>query len=77
MTTNSTLTAAGRIARHRRRGAYLAGIINAVIVSEDKIRIIGSNDNVRSTFGPKGQPTRWFVNLFRNGAQGRVVPRPI
>jgi hypothetical protein len=28
-----------------------------VIVSEDKIRIIGSNENIRSTFGPKGQPT--------------------
>ena len=39
------------------RKAYLASIVDAVIVSEDKIRIIGSNDNIRSTFGPKGQPT--------------------
>jgi hypothetical protein len=39
------------------RKAYLASIVDAVIVSENKIRIVGSNDNVRSTFGPKGQPT--------------------
>jgi site-specific DNA recombinase len=37
--------------------AYLASIVDAVIVSESKIRIMGSNDNIRSTFGPKGQPT--------------------
>jgi hypothetical protein len=53
------------------RKAYLA----AIVVSEDKIPIIGSNDNIRSTSGPKGQ-RREFVNLFRNGAQGRVVARP-
>ena len=39
------------------RKAYLASIVDALIVSQDKIRIIGSNDNTRSTFGPKGQPT--------------------
>ena len=39
------------------RKAYLASIVDAVIVSENKIRIMGSNDNIRSTFGPKGQPT--------------------
>lgn len=33
------------------------GIVDAVIVSESKIRIVGSNDNIRSTYGPKGQPT--------------------
>jgi site-specific DNA recombinase len=38
------------------RKAYLASIVDAVIVSENKIRIMGSNDNIRSTFGPKGQP---------------------
>jgi hypothetical protein len=53
------------------RPAYLASIVDAVIVSENKIRIMGSNDNSRSTFGPKGHPTPEFVNLFRNGAQGR------
>jgi hypothetical protein len=36
-----------------------------VIGSEKAIRIVGSNDNIRSTFGPNG------INLFRNGAQGR------
>jgi hypothetical protein len=35
----------------------LSSIVDALIVSEDKIRIIGSNDNIRSTLGPKGQPT--------------------
>jgi hypothetical protein len=39
------------------RKAYLASIVDAVIVSENKIRIMGSHDNIRSTFGPKGQPT--------------------
>jgi hypothetical protein len=39
------------------RKAYLASIVDAVIVSENKIRIMGSNDNIRSTFGSKGQPT--------------------
>ena len=39
------------------RRAYPASIVDAVIVSENKIRIVGSNDNIRSTFGPKGQPT--------------------
>jgi hypothetical protein len=58
------------------RKAYLASIVDAVIVSQDKIRIIGSNDNIRSTFGPKANPRPWFVNLFTNGAQGRVVPHP-
>jgi hypothetical protein len=35
------------------RKAYLASIVDAVIVPDDKIRIIGSNDNIRSTFGPR------------------------
>jgi len=30
-------------------------LVDAVIVSKDKIRIIGPNDNIRSTFGPTGQ----------------------
>lgn len=38
------------------RKAYLSGIVDAIIVSENKIRIVGSNDNIRSAFGPKGQP---------------------
>ena len=38
------------------RKAYLASVVDAIIVSEDKIRIVGSNDNIRSTFGPQGQP---------------------
>ena len=37
--------------------AYLASIVDAAIVSENKIRIMGSNDNIRLTFSPKGQPT--------------------
>ena len=39
------------------RKAYLSSVVDAIIVSEDKIRILGSNDNIRFTFGPKGQPT--------------------
>jgi hypothetical protein len=48
------------------RKAYLASIVDAVIVSENKIRIMGSNDNIRSTFGPKGQPTP----VVRKSVQG-------
>ena len=50
------------------RKAYLSSVVDAIIVSEDKIRIVGSNDNIRSTFGPRANPRRGFVNLFRNGA---------
>lgn len=39
------------------RKAYLSSMVDAIIVSEDKIQIVGSNDNIRSTFGPDGQPT--------------------
>lgn len=39
------------------RKAYLASVVDAIIVSEDKTRIVGSNDNIRSTFGPQGRPT--------------------
>lgn len=38
------------------RKAYLSSVVDAIIVSENKIRIVGSNDNIRSTFGPDGQP---------------------
>jgi len=60
------------------RKAYLASIVDAVIVSEDKIRIIDSNDNIRSTFGPQGQPARQrFVNQTRNGAPEEIrTPDP-
>jgi site-specific DNA recombinase len=47
------------------RKAYLAAIIDSIVVSENTIRITGSNDNLRSTLGPNGQPTPWFVNLLR------------
>jgi site-specific DNA recombinase len=39
------------------RKAYLGAIVDAVIVSENTIRIVGSNDNIRSLLGPSGQPT--------------------
>jgi site-specific DNA recombinase len=38
------------------RKAYLAAIIDSIVVSENTIRITGSNDNLRSTLGPDGQP---------------------
>ena len=53
------------------RKAYLASIVDAVIVSEDKIRIIGSNDNIRSTFGPKGQPTLAVRKSHQKWCPGR------
>jgi hypothetical protein len=39
------------------RKAYLSAIIDSIVVSEHTIRITGSNDNLRSTLGPNGQPT--------------------
>jgi len=39
------------------RKAYLSSVVDAIIVSQDEVRIVGSNDNFRSTFGPKWQPT--------------------
>lgn len=44
------------------RKACLSSAVDAIIVSGDKTRIIGSNDNIRHTLGPKGQPKPWFVN---------------
>jgi hypothetical protein len=39
------------------RQVYLASIVDAVIVSENKIRIIGSNENIRSV--PRANPRPW------------------
>ena len=39
------------------RKAYLSAVVDAIIVSDTTIRIIGSNDNIRATLGPNGQPT--------------------
>jgi site-specific DNA recombinase len=39
------------------RKAYLSAIIDSIVVSENTIRITGSNDNFRSTLGPGGEPT--------------------
>jgi hypothetical protein len=36
-------------------------VVDAIIVSENKIRIIGSNDNIRSSFEPNGQPSPGFA----------------
>lgn len=50
------------------RKDYRASVADAVIVSEDKIQIVGSNDKIRSTYGSKGQPTprvRKFVQKWR------------
>lgn len=38
------------------RKAYLNAIVDAVIVSDRLIRIVGSNDNLQSTMGPEGDP---------------------
>ncbi len=52
------------------RKAYLASVVDVVIVSEDKIRIIGSNDNIRSTFGPNGQPALRVQNSNQRWCPG-------
>lgn len=39
------------------RKAYLSAIVDAIVVSDTTIRIIGSNDNIRASLGPDGQPT--------------------
>ncbi|MGJ4931561.1 recombinase family protein [Bradyrhizobium sp. HKCCYLS2038] len=57
------------------RKAYLSSVVDAIIVSEDKIRIIGSNDNIRSTFGPQGQPSprvRRSVQEWCPGAESNI-----
>jgi hypothetical protein len=36
------------------RKAYLGAIVDRIVVSDRTIRIMGSNDNIRSTFGPGG-----------------------
>ena len=38
------------------RKAYLSAIVDAIVVSDGTIRIIGSNDNIRATLGPNGEP---------------------
>lgn len=38
------------------RKAYLSAIVDAIIVTDCTIRIVGSNDNITSTLGPNGQP---------------------
>lgn len=52
------------------RKDYRASVADAVIVSEDKIQIVGSNDKIRSTYGSKGQPpprVRKFIQKWRAG----------
>lgn len=51
------------------RKPYLSAIIDSIVVSENTIRITGSNDNLRSALGPNGQPTP----VVRKSAQ-EVVP---
>jgi fumarate hydratase class II len=58
------------------RKAYLASVVDAIIVSEDKIRSFGSNDNIRSTFGPEGQPqprVRKSVQEWCPGAESNCL----
>ena len=38
------------------RKAYLSAVVDAIVVTDSTIRIIGSNDNITSTLGPDGQP---------------------
>lgn len=57
------------------RKAYLSAIVDAVVVSDSTIRIIGSNDNIRATIGPNGQPrtlVRKSVQEWCPGAESRL-----
>ena len=53
------------------RKAYLSAIVDAVIVSANTIRIVGSNDNIRSMLGPNGQPTPAVRKSVQEWCQGR------
>jgi hypothetical protein len=60
------------------RKAYLSSVVDAILVSEDKIRIVGLNDNIRPTFGPQGQPTplvRKSVQEWRAQRDSNFCPR--
>lgn len=39
------------------RKAHLSAVVDTVVVSDSTIRIIGSNDNIRATLGPKDRST--------------------
>ncbi len=64
------------------RKAYLSSVVDAIIVSDDNIRIVGSNDNIRSTFGPEGQPTprvrksvqEWRATADEDGHYALAIP---
>jgi site-specific DNA recombinase len=54
------------------RKAYFGAIVDRIVVSERTIRIMGSNDNIRSTFGPGGgiaPPVRKSVQEWCPGAE--------
>jgi hypothetical protein len=50
----------------------VGGGFRQAIVSEDKIRIVGSIENVRSTFGPQGQPTHQVRKSVQEWSKRRL-----
>jgi len=70
-------TFSGRAAGMRAPAPHLSSVVDAIIVSENKIlsenkiRIIDSNDDIRASFGPNGRRTPWVRKSVRNGAPGR------
>ncbi len=54
------------------RKAYLAAIVDRIIVSDSTIRIVGSHDNIRAAIGPDGRtarPVRKSVQEWCPGAE--------
>ncbi|MDB5565020.1 MAG: hypothetical protein JWP84_1586 [Tardiphaga sp.] len=39
------------------RKTYLSAVVDVIVVSDNTIRIVGSNENIRAALGPNGQPT--------------------
>jgi site-specific DNA recombinase len=54
------------------RKAYLAAIVDAVIVSEKTIRLSAQTTTSGQRLALMGNPRLWFVNLFRNGAPEKI-----
>jgi hypothetical protein len=60
------------LATSPREKAYLSSVVDAISFRKINIRIFGSNGNIRSTFGPNGQPVprvRKSVQEWRPGPE--------
>lgn len=55
--------------------AYLSAVVDAIAVSDNTIRIMGSNENIRSTRGRMANPSPRFVSPFRLVRHGDEVEK--